>query len=173
VTLGSKIIEWRKTFFESFIPSVNQLFQFISDGNEYPELAYKPSTSIERYRQDLLLSRQKDLILQRTNIGIHKDDLELTMNGLPFKQMASQGQRKSMLFALKLAEFDFLKNNVGFEPILLLDDVFEKLDQNRLEKLLEWVCEKNKGQVFLTDTHQERISKALDQFGVTYHLIQL
>jgi DNA replication and repair protein RecF len=95
------------------------------------------------------------------------------MNGLPFKQMASQGQRKSMLFALKLAEFDFLKNNVGFEPILLLDDVFEKLDQNRLEKLLEWVCEKNKGQVFLTDTHQERISKALDQFGVTYHLIQL
>ena len=173
VTLGSKIIEWRKTFFESFIPSVNQLFQFISDGNEYPELAYTPSTSIERYRQDLLLSRQKDLILQRTNIGIHKDDLELTMNGLPFKQMASQGQRKSMLFALKLAEFDFLKNNVGFEPILLLDDVFEKLDQNRLEKLLEWVCEKNKGQVFLTDTHQERISKALDQFGVTYHLIQL
>jgi DNA replication and repair protein RecF len=127
VTLGSKIIEWRKAFFESFIPSVNQLFQFISDGNEYPELAYIPSTSIERYRQDLLLSRQKDLILQRTNIGIHKDDLELTMNGLPFKQMASQGQRKSMLFALKLAEFDFLKNNVGFEPILLLDDVFEKM----------------------------------------------
>ncbi|MFN5376945.1 MAG: DNA replication/repair protein RecF [Chitinophagaceae bacterium] len=172
-SLGSQIIEWRKAFFESFIPSVNQLFQFISDGNENPEFAYVPSTTVERYQHDLLLSRQKDLILQRTNIGIHKDDLELTMNGLPFKQMASQGQRKSMLFALKLAEFDFLKNNVGFEPILLLDDVFEKLDQNRLEKLLEWVCEKNKGQVFLTDTHQERISKALDQFGVTYHLIQL
>ena len=172
-TLGSQIIEWRIAFFEAFIPSVNQLFQFISDGKEHPELAYMPSTTVERYRHDLLLSRQKDLILQRTNIGIHKDDLELTMNGLPFKQMASQGQRKSMLFALKLAEFNFLKNNVRFEPILLLDDVFEKLDQNRLEKLLEWVCEKNKGQVFLTDTHQERISKALDQFGVTYHLIQL
>lgn len=172
-TLGSHIIEWRKAFFESFIPSVNQLFQFISDGNENPELAYVPSTTIERYQHDLLLSRQKDLILQRTNIGIHKDDLELIMNGLPFKQMASQGQRKSMLFALKLAEFDFLKNNVGFEPILLLDDVFEKLDQNRLEKLLEWVCKKNKGQVFLTDTHQERITKALNQFDVTYHLIQL
>lgn len=173
VSLGSKIIEWRKAFFESFIPAVGQLFEFISDGNESPELAYMPSTSSERYRQDLLLSRQKDLILQRTNVGIHKDDLELTMNGLPFKQMASQGQRKSMLFALKLAEFDFLKNNVGFEPILLLDDVFEKLDQNRLEKLIEWVCKKNKGQVFLTDTHQERISKALDQIGVTYHLIHL
>ena len=172
-SLGSQIIEWRKAFFESFIPSVNQLFQFISDGNENPEFAYVPSTTVERYQHDLLLSRQKDLILQRTNIDIHKEDLELTMNGLPFKQMASQGQRKSMLFALKLAEFDFLKNNVGFEPILLLDDVFEKLDQNRLEKLLEWVCEKNKGQVFLTDTHKERISNALDQFGVTYHLIQL
>jgi DNA replication and repair protein RecF len=106
-------------------------------------------------------------------VGIHKDDLELSMNGLPFKQMASQGQRKSMLFAIKLAEFEYLKANVGFEPILLLDDVFEKLDQQRLEKLLEWVCAKNKGQVFLTDTHKERISKALDQFDLTYHLIQL
>jgi DNA replication and repair protein RecF len=78
-----------------------------------------------------------------------------------------------MLFAIKLAEFEFLKNNVGFEPLLLLDDVFEKLDQHRLEKLLEWVCARNNGQVFLTDTHQERIAKALNQFDLTYDLIQL
>jgi DNA replication and repair protein RecF len=173
VNLGSKIIDWRTKFFDVFIPTVAELFAFISEGQEKPDLAYAPSTSIERYKENMLLSRQKDLILQRTNVGIHKDDLELSMNGLPFKQMASQGQRKSMLFAIKLAEFEFLKANVGFEPILLLDDVFEKLDQQRLEKLLEWVCARNKGQVFLTDTHQERISQALDQFDLTYHLIQL
>ena len=173
VSLGSRIIDWRTKFFDAFIPTVAELFAFISEGQEKPVLAYAPSTSIERYKENMLLSRQKDLILQRTNVGIHKDDLEITLNGLPFKQMASQGQRKSMLFAIKLAEFEFLKDNVGFEPILLLDDVFEKLDQQRLEKLLEWVCAKNKGQVFLTDTHQERISKALGQFDLTYHLIQL
>ncbi len=172
-TLGSQLINWRKKFFEDFIPTVNRLFAFISDGQEIPELVYAPSTSIERYKQDMLLSRQKDLILQRTSVGVHKDDLEITMKGLPFKQMASQGQRKSMLFALKLAEFEFLKNVIGFEPILLLDDVFEKLDQNRFEKLLEWVCKNNNGQVFLTDTHKERIKAALDQFELTYHLIQL
>lgn len=173
VSLGSKIIDWRIKFFDVFIPFVSDLFAFVSNGQEKPELTYAPSTSIERYKENMLLSRQKDMILQRTNVGVHKDDLELSMNGLPFKQIASQGQRKSMLFAMKLAEFEFLKANVGFEPILLLDDVFEKLDQQRLEKLLEWVCTKNKGQVFLTDTHQERISKALGQFDLTYQLIQL
>ena len=172
-TLGSQLINWRKTFFEDFIPTVNRLFAFISGGQELPELVYAPSTSVERYKQDMLLSRQKDLILQRTSVGVHKDDLDITMNGMPFKQMASQGQRKSMLFALKLAEFEFLKSVIGFEPILLLDDVFEKLDQNRFEKLLEWVCKNNNGQVFLTDTHKERIKAALDQFDLTYHLIQL
>lgn len=172
-SLGSQLINWRKVFFQDFIPTVNRLFAFISGGQEWPELVYAPSTSIERYKQDMLLSRQKDLILQRTSIGIHKDDLEVTMKGLPFKQMASQGQRKSMLFALKLAEFEILKSIIGYEPILLLDDVFEKLDQTRFEKLLEWVCKNNKGQVFLTDTHKERIQTALEQFNLTYHLIHL
>jgi DNA replication and repair protein RecF len=173
VQLGSRIIAWRTAFFDAFIPTVAALFAFISAGKEEPLLTYTPSTSIERYKENMLLSRQKDLILQRTNVGIHKDDLEISINDHPFKQMASQGQRKSMLFAIKLAEFEFLKANVGFEPILLLDDVFEKLDQQRLEKLLEWVCAKNKGQVFLTDTHPERIAKALNQFDLTYDLIQL
>ena len=170
---GSKILEKRNLFFTQYIPLVQELFAFISEGKESPKLDYSPSTTVEHYKKDLLLSRQKDLILQRTTIGIHKDDLEIALMGLPFKQMASQGQRKSMLFALKLAEFEYLKHHFGFEPILLLDDVFEKLDQQRLEKLLEWVCNRNTGQVLLTDTHPDRISKALSEYALTYHLIQL
>ena len=127
-------------FFTQYIPLVQELFAFISEGKESPKLDYSPSTTVEQYKQDLLLNRHKDLILQRTTIGIHKDDLEIGLMGLPFKQMASQGQRKSMLFALKLAEFEYLKHHFGFEPILLLDDVFEKLDQQDLSKVkMMWV----------------------------------
>ncbi len=173
VDFGTRILLKRNSFFNIYLPIVEELFGFISDGNEKPNLVYAPSTSVEGYKQDLLLNRQKDLILQRTTIGVHKDDLEINLQALPFKQMASQGQRKSMLFALKLAEFEYLKNHFGFEPIMLLDDIFEKLDQKRLEKLLEWVCKKNKGQVLLTDTHTDRISNALSDNALTYHLIQL
>lgn len=173
VDFGTRILLKRNSFFKMYLPTVEELFGYISDGNEVPNLVYAPSTSVERYKQDLLLNRQKDLILQRTTIGVHKDDLEINLQGLPFKQMASQGQRKSMLFALKLAEFEYLKKHFGFEPIMLLDDIFEKLDQKRLEKLLEWVCKKNKGQVLLTDTHTDRISNALSDNALTYHLIQL
>ena len=104
--------------------------------------------------------RQKDFILQRTNGGIHKDDLVIQLNGQVFKNIASQGQRKSLLFALKLAEFELLKLNKGFAPLLLLDDVFEKLDDNRMQNLLHWVCNENEGQVFITDTHRERLEEA-------------
>jgi DNA replication and repair protein RecF len=90
-----------------------------------------------------------------------------------FKSIASQGQRKSMLFALKLAEFSLLKSHFGYEPILLLDDIFEKLDEERLSQLLNWVCVENKGQVILTDTHADRVDRLLKEINVTYQPIFL
>jgi DNA replication and repair protein RecF len=92
---------------------------------------------------------------------------------MPFKQAASQGQKKSLLFSMKLAAFNALKLHFGFEPILLLDDIFEKLDQERLKRLLDWVCIRNNGQVILTDTHQERVNDALKDISLPFQLINL
>ena len=114
------------------------------------------------------------MLLQRSNAGIHKDDIGFELNGQLFKNIASQGQRKSLLFALKLAEFELLKSNKGFAPLLLLDDVFEKLDDNRrMQQLLHWVCKENDGQVFITDTHKERLEEAFDSLDVPFQIIEL
>ena len=95
------------------------------------------------------------------------------MNNIGFKNQASQGQRKSLLFALKLAEWQTLKQNKGFAPILLLDDVFEKLDGNRMFNLLNWVCKEDDGQVFISDTHKERLTLALNDANIDFQLIEL
>ena len=116
---------------------------------------------------------QKDLLLQRTTIGIHKDDIYLQLNGENFKNTASQGQRKSLLFALKLQELEQLKSSKGFSPILLLDDVFEKLDADRMHNLLQQVCVENDSQIFITDTHKERLTEALQKLGTPFQLIEL
>jgi DNA replication and repair protein RecF len=112
-------------------------------------------------------------MLQRSNAGIHKDDISMQLNGQVFKTTASQGQRKSLLFALKLAEFELLKANKGFAPLLLLDDVFEKLDDNRMQQLLHWVCNENEGQVFITDTHRERLQEAFEKLKTAYQIVEL
>ena len=112
-------------------------------------------------------------MLQRSNAGIHKDDINFQLNGHLFKSTASQGQRKSLLFALKLAEFEILKTNKGFAPLLLLDDVFEKLDDNRMNHLLNMVCLQNSGQVFITDTHCDRLNRSLSAMGADFQLVEL
>ena len=172
VQFGTYILKERLIFMEDFIPLVRTLFAFISDDAEQPDFMFLPSSSPDNYLRDLQNQRQKDILLQRTLTGVHRDDLEITLNGMPFKQIASQGQKKSLLFAIKLAEFSILKNHFGFEPLLLLDDIFEKLDQKRLHMLLNWVCVKNSGQVIMSDTHPERIQQALNEIGVSFNLIK-
>jgi DNA replication and repair protein RecF len=109
----------------------------------------------------------------RTSAGIHKDDLVITIQGQSFKQEASQGQRKSLLFAIRFAEWQFIKNNKGFSPILLMDDIFEKLDEQRMIQLLDWVSNSTDGQVFITDTHKERVADLLGKYLSAYQLIEL
>ena len=121
----------------------------------------------------LKINKQKDLVLQRTTVGIHRDDLSFYMGEAAFKTEASQGQRKSLLFALKLAEWQVLKDKKGFTPILLLDDVFEKLDEQRMFQLLHWVCTESDGQVFITDTHSQRLQTQLENTKTAFQLINL
>ncbi len=170
---GVIIFEKRKNFLKDFIPTVHHFYQKIS-GESY-DLTINYESQLLHTSFDNLLHqlRDKDLTLQRTNGGIHKDDLDINLHGNSFKNIASQGQRKSLLFALKLAEFEVLKNTNGFPPLLLLDDVFEKLDRDRMNNLLHWVCTDNNGQIFITDTHCERLLEHFNQMAVPFQLIEL
>ena len=169
---GNYIFEKRKSFLQTILPLVTQNYANIAGTDEELGLHYDSDLMNAPFRDLLQKYREKDLMSQRTNIGIHKDDIEIKLKAQPFKNIASQGQRKSLLFALKLAEFQTLKNVKGFEPILLLDDVFEKLDAERMHNLLERVCLQNQGQIFITDTHLDRISAHLENLQVKYQLIE-
>lgn len=170
---GIDIHNKRAVFLNELIPLVQQFYHMIADHAETIALQYSSQLNDESFHELLIRHRQKDLLLQRSNAGIHKDDILFELNGLPFKNIASQGQRKSLLFALKLAEFELLKQKKGFAPLLLLDDVFEKLDSIRMQQLLKWVCKENNGQVFITDTHRERLEEAFDSLDVDFQIIEL
>ncbi len=170
---GELIYSQRKNFLATFLPEVAAAYQQIAGASE--PVAFEYYSPLHENKFDTLLNtfKQKDLMLQRTTIGIHKDDLEIKMHAENFKNIASQGQRKSLLFALKLTEFYELKKAKGFAPILLLDDVFEKLDAGRMQNLLHRVCVENDGQVFITDTHQERLKQSLTSIGTPFQLVKL
>jgi DNA replication and repair protein RecF len=163
----------RNEFCRKLFPLVQQFYKSISGNNEVVSLEYNSLLNQNNFEELLIASRQKDRLTQRTNVGIHKDDLIFLLHENVFKTIASQGQRKSLLFAFKLAEFEILKTVKTFAPLLLLDDVFEKLDESRIKNLLEYVCKENTGQVFITDTHAERLQEALSQFGDEVQIIEL
>ncbi len=173
VLAGEYIFQQRRDFLQSFIPLVIAFYQKISGTLEPLSIAYESRLQTTNFRTLLDGCRDKDLLLQRTNTGIHKDDLGIFLGEMPFKSIASQGQRKSLLFALKLAEFEVLKQAKGFSPLLLLDDVFEKLDAGRMHQLLRWVCNESDGQIFITDTHADRIKNHLEEVTPDYQMIVL
>jgi len=173
ITPGNYIHKTRKEFFQKLFPLVQQFYKNISGNNEVVSLEYNSLLNENNFEELLIASRQKDRLAQRTNVGIHKDDLIFLLHENVFKSIASQGQRKSLLFACKLAEFEILKKVKGFPPILLLDDVFEKLDESRIKNLLKYVCQENVGQVFITDTHADRLENSLSQFGNAVQIIEL
>jgi DNA replication and repair protein RecF len=170
---GEYIFKTRKQFLISFLPEVKKLYSEIARQEEETELHFQSELNQCTFTELLHLNRQRDMAAQRTTGGIHRDDLVFNLSGQLFKNIASQGQRKSLLFALKLAEMDVLKENKGFPPLLLLDDVFEKLDEERIANLLRRVCIENNGQVFITDTNQERLSGHLNELSINYQLIHL
>lgn len=172
-TKAQQLHEQRKLFLADFLPMVSSFYQKISGKDDGISAQYESQLLQTPMQQLLVINKQKDLALQRTTAGIHKDDINLLMGNAAFKAEASQGQRKSLLFALKLAEWQVLKTKKGFSPILLLDDVFEKLDAIRMHNLLHWVCMEDDGQVFISDTHKDRLEQALQAIGTSYELVEL
>ena len=170
---GQFIYTTRSQFLQTFLPKVAAHYYAIAQQDEPVELRYRSQLHEQPMQQLLLQSIARDMTMLRTTCGIHRDDLELLLSNQPFKQIASQGQRKSLLFALKLTEFETLQTQKGFAPILLLDDVFEKLDAGRMENLLREVCIDKAGQVFITDTHRERLEKNLSAIGADFEIIEI
>ncbi len=170
---GESIYKKRKEFLVPFLPLVTKLYRDISMQPEKVDIAYESELLQASFPALLKAGRQRDLQFQRTVSGIHRDDLNIQLDNRPFKNTASQGQRKSLLFALKLAEMNLLQNEKGFAPFLLLDDVFEKLDEDRIGHLLQKVCLENNGQVFITDTNAMRLTRHLDALKAGYQLIEL
>ena len=166
VLSGTKIFNKRKRFMAIFTPVFNKHYQYLSDDAEQVELVYESLLLKDDFAALLVKYLERDRILERTTAGIHKDDLVFTLNGMPLKKFGSQGQQKSFLIALKLAQYTFLYQNKGFEPLLLLDDIFDKLDNNRTRKLMKMVSDKDFGQIFITDTSRDRIESVFKEINV-------
>lgn len=170
---GAWLFERRRGFLQTLLPMAGRFYTQIAGVEEPLTLTYESALLHTPFRRLLRENLEKDLYLQRTGGGIHRDDIDIGFAGVPFKTMASQGQRKSLLFALRLAEYETLREAKGFAPLLLLDDVFEKLDEFRMHNLLDRVCLRDNGQVFITDTHPERIQRQMEKIGVPIQLIRL
>lgn len=173
ISAGNFIYQKRKEFLPSFQQTVLDYYKTIAGKEEAVELLYESQLTDAPFETLLAQNREKDYLLQRCSAGIHKDDLRLLLNGEAFKTKASQGQRKSLLFSLKLAEAATLHQSKGFAPFLLLDDVFEKLDADRMHNLLHTICADAEAQIFITDTHTDRMVKTFEALQIPIQLIEL
>ena len=171
--LGHYIFEKRHAFLDIFIPIFKSRYKVISNNNETVNLQYKSDLFNTNLKELLALSINKDKAIQHTSVGIHKDDLSFQIEDYPIKKFGSQGQQKSFLIALKLAQFDFIKQQSGANPILLLDDVFDKLDEQRVAQIITLVDAENFGQIFISDTHQERTETAVKSVHQSYKIFNL
>jgi DNA replication and repair protein RecF len=170
---GEPIYVYRKKLMTELLPMIIKLYNHLAQKNDQIDIQYQSRLDEDSFDNLLQVSFSKDKAVQRTSVGIHKDDLVITIQGQSFKQEASQGQRKSLLFALRFAEWECIKKSKGFSPILLMDDIFEKLDEQRMIQLLDWVSHSTDGQVFITDTHKERVADLLGKYLSSYQLIEL
>lgn len=171
--LASFIHDVRKKFTEDLGPIFQEYYEIISDGKEQVEIEYSSHLNEGDYESLLKESLQKDRIIKHTSKGIHKDDLVLKLKGMNLKRTGSQGQQKTFLVALKMAQFIFLNKEKGLKPILLLDDIFDKFDVHRVRKILELVSSSNFGQIFITHTNQARMQELLSAYEGGYNIYQV
>ena len=171
--LGKAIFDKRQKFLAEFIPIFNKYHQDITNSAETVQLVYQ-SDLFEKDTLTLLEENlNKDRALQYTSVGVHKDDLSFEIDHHPIKKFGSQGQQKSFLIALKLAQFDFVKKQSGEKPILLFDDIFDKLDEFRVSKIIEMVNQEEFGQLFISDTHPERTENIVKTTHQSYKIFNL
>lgn len=170
IVLGEKIHSVRVKFVEELIPIFQEYYTRISGNQEKVQLVYDSKLFEGEFRNILKNAIDKDRIVQYTTVGIHKDDLILTLEKYPIKKAGSQGQQKTYLVSLKLAQFDFIKQISGFKPVLLLDDIFDKFDRQRVRQIIELVAENHFGQIFITDTSQDRLETILKDINIPHSL---
>ena len=170
---GSLVFKKRETFLKTFIPIFKEQYTAISAAAEEVSLTYDSKLLQTPLSELLANSLEKDKALQYTSVGIHKDDLSFEISGHPIKKFGSQGQQKSFLIALKLAQFNFIKKEAKTTPILLLDDIFDKLDEHRVAQIVHLVDDESFGQIFISDTHAERTEKVVKTIHQSYKIFKL
>ncbi len=170
---GLPIFNSRKDFLAEFIPYFEKHYSNISESKEKVNLIYESQLLDKDFAELLKDFRQEDRRRTYSNVGIHKDDLGFELGNKSMKKFGSQGQQKTFLLALKLAQAEYLKNKKEIAPILLLDDIYDKLDEKRVGKLMELVRQDLFGQVFITDTHQSRLPQLFDQLGTPHQAFQV
>ncbi len=163
ISLALRIHQQREAFMERFMPLFRQYYAFLSNQKERVEVIYESEVATEDFPAEFRKHRSRDLHAQRTVKGIHKDDYTFEIDGMALKKFGSQGQQKSFVIALKLAQYELLAAGKETKPILLLDDIFDKLDDKRIHKLIELIDDGSLGQVFITDARPERSHRILDQ----------
>lgn len=173
IPYGNYIFEKRTEFVKRFLPIFNHYYEFISSNSENVSIEYDSQLNNSSFSDLLNDNIQRDKAAQYTTVGVHKDDLIFTLNNFPLKKFGSQGQQKTFLLALKLAQFDFLKEKTQTIPLLLLDDIYEKLDESRVTRLMELVSNNQFGQIFITDTHKERIENVFSKINVPVNIIEI
>lgn len=170
---GETVYRKRQAFIREFIPIFQTFYSFISQDREQVALTYESHAARGPLLDILRQSRERDRILGYSLHGIHKDELNMLLGGFPIKKEGSQGQNKTYLVALKLAQFDFLKRTAGTEPLLLLDDLFDKLDAGRVEQIVKLVAGDGFGQIFITDTNRSHLDRILQRVGGDYRIFRV
>ncbi|MCL4145910.1 UNVERIFIED_CONTAM: hypothetical protein GTU68_000481 [Idotea baltica] len=173
IGFGNEIFKKRKQFADDFAPIFKKRHIHISDAIENVSFSYKSQLENTNFEDLLKNSLEKDRVLQYTSVGIQRDDLLYSIDKHPIKKFGSQGQQKTYLIALKLAEFDFIQFQSKKTPILLLDDIFDKLDENRVAKIVDLVNDDSFGQIFITDTHSERTENVIKKTDQSYKMFEL
>lgn len=167
---GQFIYERRKTFIANFTPIFIRFYSQISHSGEEVSFDYVSQLAEGDFKEKLLHTRQRDILIGHTTTGVHRDELEMLLNGFPIKKVGSQGQNKTYFVSLKLAQFHFLLETGKTTPILLLDDIFDRLDANRVEEIVKLVSGSEFGQIFISDTNRESLDGILERTHGNYHI---
>jgi DNA replication and repair protein RecF len=173
VRYGQNIFAERESFIRGFMPLFADFYRLVSGGRETAGMEYDSKLRGESFENLLKEAMRYDRAARFSTVGVHKDDLLLYIDGHPVKKFGSQGQQKSFVIAMRLAQFDYIRKSKGMKPILLLDDIFDKLDDNRVEQLVKMVSNDDFGQVFITDTQQARVKELLGKLHSDHRLFSI
>ena len=167
---GEAIFEKRNLFIQELTPIFHEFYRAISQSKETISLQYSSQLADSSFKDRLFAARKRDMILGHTTVGVHRDELDMMIDEYPIKKDGSQGQKKTYFVSLKLAQFHFLAQKSSTTPILVLDDIFDRLDESRVKEIIKLVSGDEFGQIFISDTNRQSLDRILQPFNDNYHL---